>query len=173
MTMDWGTRKNIGRLIVAGSMVYCGLMMSPAGAQETEEPAPWIRLSGKNAGAVGSCSVDQATDNKACYMVRCDAKNGLVFEIEDDMIEEMGLQTARFEIGKYTETIKLDKRSPSRRTIVLSKHPKFLAALTSGVDFATMFSIKAKKIDYSTGFELTDAREQIPPVAKECAARKP
>ncbi|EJZ18808.1 hypothetical protein NE852_29020 (plasmid) [Rhizobium sp. Pop5] len=112
-----------------------------------------------------------ASDIEACYMVRCDAKNGLIFEIGDATVGDMGLRTARFEIGKYKETIRLDGNSPDRRTITLSKHPKLLAALTSGTDFATMFAIKAGEIDYSTGFELTDARDQISRVAKSCPTK--
>ena len=101
-------------------------------------------------------------------MVRCDAKNGLIFEISDATIGEMGLRSARFEIGRYKETIRLEGNSPDRRTTVLSKHPKLLAALTSGADFATMFAVKADVVEYSTGFELTGARDQISRLANGC-----
>ncbi|MBB3657649.1 hypothetical protein FHX15_002891 [Rhizobium sp. BK650] len=113
-----------------------------------------------------------ASDIEACYMVRCDAKNGLIFEIGDATVGEYDLRLARFEIGRYKETIRLDGNRPDRRTIVLSRHPKLLAALTSGADFATMFAIKAGEIDYSTGFELTDARDQISRVAKGCSNKR-
>ncbi|MDR9804167.1 hypothetical protein [Rhizobium hidalgonense] len=112
-----------------------------------------------------------ASDIEACYMVRCDAKNGLIFEIGDATVGENGLRLARFEIGRYKESIRLDGNSPDRRTIVLSRHPKLLAALTSGADFATMFALKAGEIDYSTGFELTGARDQISRVAKSCPTK--
>jgi hypothetical protein len=111
-----------------------------------------------------------ATDIEACYMVRCDAKNGLIFEIGDATVGEMGLRSARFEIGRYKETIRLDGNSPDRRTTVLSKHPKLLAALTSGADFATMYSVKAD-VEYSTGFELTGARDQISRLARGCPTK--
>ncbi|MCJ9693145.1 hypothetical protein MOV76_16185 [Rhizobium sp. PRIMUS64] len=112
-----------------------------------------------------------ASDIEACYMVRCDAKNGLIFEIGDATVGGSGLRLARFEIGRYKETIRLDGNSPDRRTIVLSKHPKLLSALTSGADFATMFAIKAGVIDYSTGFELTGARDQISRLANGCRTK--
>ncbi|RUM23322.1 hypothetical protein EFQ99_21995 [Rhizobium vallis] len=156
---------------VAACVLGACLAASPALAQEVEPPAPWVKLTGSHAGAVGTCSMIDASDIEACYMVRCDAKNGLIFEIGDATIGENGPRLARFEIGRYRETIRLDGNSPDRRTIVLSKHPKLLAALTSGADFATMFAIKAGEIDYSTGFELTDAREQIPRVAKGCPTK--
>jgi hypothetical protein len=114
--------------------------------------------------------VVDATDNEACYMVRCDAKNGLVFEIGDATVGDMGLRSARFEIGTYKETIRLDGHSPDRRTTVLSKHPKLLAALTSGIDFATMYAVEAD-VEYSTGFELTGARDQISRLAKGCPTK--
>jgi hypothetical protein len=103
-------------------------------------------------------------------MVRCDAKNGLIFEIGDATVGEMGLRSARFEIGRYKETIRLDGNSSDRRTIVLSKHPKLLAALTSAADFATMYSVKAD-VEYSTGFELTGARDQISRLARGCPTK--
>ncbi|AHG48735.1 hypothetical protein RLEG12_07320 (plasmid) [Rhizobium leguminosarum bv. trifolii CB782] len=112
-----------------------------------------------------------ASDIEACYMVRCDARTGLIFEIGDATVGESGLRLARFEIGRYKETIRLDGNSPDRRTIVLSRHPKLLAALTSGADFATMFALKAGEIDYSTGFELTGAQDQISRVAKSCPTK--
>ena len=111
-----------------------------------------------------------ASDIEACYMVRCDAKNGLIFEIGDATIGEMGLRSARFEIGRYKEIIRLDGNSPDRRTTALSKHPKLLAALTSGIDFATMYAVEAD-VEYSTGFELTGARDQISRLAKGCAGK--
>jgi len=146
------------------------LAASPALTQEVEPPAPWVKLTGSHAGAVGTCSMVDATDNEACYMVRCDAKNGLIFEIGDATVGEMGLRSARFEIGRYKETIRLDGNRPDRRTTVLSKHPKLLAALTSGADFATMYSVKAD-VEYSTGFELTGARDQISRLARGCPTK--
>ncbi|OWW03242.1 hypothetical protein ATY81_19185 [Rhizobium sp. R72] len=139
-------------------------------AQEVEPPAPWVKLTGSHAGAVGTCSAVDATDNEACYMVRCDAKSGLVFEIGDATVGDMGLRSARFEIGRYKETIRLDGNSPDRRTTVLSKHPKLLAALTSGADFATMYAVEAD-VKYSTGFELTGARDQVSRLAKGCPTK--
>ncbi len=164
------------RPAVAGvvGVAACGfgasLAASPALTQEVEPPAPWVKLTSSHAGAVGTCSVVDATDNEACYMVRCDAKNGLIFEIGDATVGEMGLRSARFEIGRYKETIRLDGNSSDRRTIVLSKHPKLLAALTSGADFATMYSVKAD-VEYSTGFELTGARDQISRLARGCPTK--
>ncbi|EJJ27839.1 hypothetical protein PMI11_03867 [Rhizobium sp. CF142] len=146
------------------------LAASPALTQEVEPPAPWVKLAGSHAGAVGTCSLVDATDNEACYMVRCDAKNGLIFEIGDATVGDMGLRSARFEIGRYKETIRLDGNSPDRRTIALSKHPKLLAALTSGADFATMYAIEAD-VEYSTGFELTGARDQISRLARGCSTK--
>ena len=163
----------VAGVIGVATCVFGGcLAASPALAQEVEPPAPWVKLTGSHAGAVGTCSMIDASDIEACYMVRCDAKNGLIFEIGDATIGEMGLRSARFEIGRYKETIRLDGNSPDRRTTVLSKHPKLLAALTSGADFATMFAIKAGEIDYSTGFELTGAREQISRLAKGCPTKR-
>jgi hypothetical protein len=159
-----------GMVGVAACVFGVCLAASPALAQEVEPPAPWVRLSGSHAGAVGTCSVVDATDNEACYMVRCDAKNGLIFEIGDATVGDMGLRSARFEIGKYKETIRLDGHSPDRRTTVLSKHPKLLAALTSGIDFATMYAVEAD-VEYSTGFELTGARDQISRLAKGCPTK--
>jgi len=146
------------------------LAASPAFAQEVEPPAPWVQLTGSHAGAVGTCSIDEATDNEACYMVRCDPKNGLIFEIFDTTIGEMGLRSAGFEIGRYKETIRLAGNRPDRRTTVLSKHPKFLAALTSGADFATMHAVDAD-VKYSTGFELPGARDQVSRLAKGCPTK--
>ncbi|MBB4237915.1 hypothetical protein [Rhizobium esperanzae] len=160
-----------GVIGVAACVFGACIAASPALTQETEPPAPWVKLTGSHAGAVGTCFMADASDIEACYMVRCDAKNGLIFEIGDATIGENGLRLARFEIGRYKETIRLDGNSPDRRTIVLSRHPKLLAALTSGADFATMFAIKAGEIDYSTGFELTDARGQISRVAKSCPTK--
>ena len=159
-----------GMVGVAGCVFGVCLAASPALAQEVEPPAPWVRLSGSHAGAVGTCSVVDATDNEACYMVRCDAKNGLIFEIGDATVGDMGVRSARFEIGTYKETIRLDGHSPDRRTTVLSKHPKLLAALTSGIDFATMYAVEAD-VEYSTGFELTGARDQISRLAKGCPTK--
>jgi hypothetical protein len=155
---------------VAACVFGASLAASPALTQEVEPPAPWVKLTSSHAGAVGTCSVVDATDNEACYMVRCDAKNGLIFEIGDATVGEMGLRSARFEIGRYKETIRLDGNSSDRRTIVLSKHPKLLAALTSGADFATMYSVKAD-VEYSTGFELTGARDQISRLARGCPTK--
>lgn len=155
---------------VAACVVGVCLAVSPALAQEVEPPAPWVKLTGSHAGAVGTCSIDEPTDNEACYTVRCNAKNGLIFEIGDATVGEMGLRSARFEIGRYKETIRLDGNSPDRRTIVLSKHPKLLAALTSGADFATMYAVEAD-VKYSTGFELTGARDQISRLASGCPTK--
>ncbi|MGM4913333.1 hypothetical protein [Rhizobium sp. 768_B6_N1_8] len=155
---------------VAACVFGASLAASPALTQEVEPPAPWVKLTSSHAGAVGTCSVVDATDNEACYMVRCDAKNGLIFEIGDATVGEMGLRSARFEIGRYKETIRLDGNSSDRRTIVLSKHPKLLAALTSAADFATMYSVKAD-VEYSTGFELTGARDQISRLARGCPTK--
>ena len=158
-----------GVIGVATCVFGTSLVASSALAQEVEPPAPWVKLTGSHAGAVGTCSLVDATDNEACYMVRCEAKSGLIFEIGDATVGEMGLRSVRFEIGKYKETIRLDGNSSDRRTTVLSKHLKLLAALTSGADFATMCSVEAN-VEYSTGFELTGARDQISGLAKECAA---
>lgn len=155
---------------VAACVFGASLAASPALAQEVEPPAPWVKLTGSHAGAVGTCSLVDATDNEACYMVRCDAKNGLIFEIGDATVGDMGLRSARFEIGRYKETIRLDGNSPDRRTIALSKHPKLLAALTSGADFATIYAVKAD-VQYSTGFELTGARDQISRLARGCSTK--
>ncbi|WP_431319860.1 hypothetical protein [Rhizobium sp. YTU87027] len=156
---------------VAACVFGACLTALPVLAQEVEPPAPWVKLTGSHAGAVGTCSLVDATDNEACYMVRCDAKNGLIFEIGDATVGEMGLRSARFEIGRYKETIRLDGNSPDRRTTVLSKHPKLLAALTSGVDFATMYAVEAD-VEYSTGFELTGARDQISRLVKGCPTKR-
>ncbi|RSB81276.1 hypothetical protein EFD55_08350 [Rhizobium pisi] len=156
---------------VTACVFGAGLAASPALTQEVEPPAPWVKLTGSHTGAVGTCSMVDASDIEACYMVRCDAKSGLIFEIGEATVGERGLRSARFEIGKYKETIRLDGNSPDRRTIVLSKHPKLLAALTSGADFATMFALKAGEIDYSTGFELTGARDQISRLANGCRTK--
>jgi len=126
-----------------------------------------VKLSGSHAGEVGTCSTDEPTDNEACYMVRCDIKKGLVFEISDATLGDFGLRSARFEIGKYRETIRLDGKSSNQRSTSLSKHPKLLGALTSGAAFATMYSVEAD-IEYSTGFELTGARKEIAAIAKTC-----
>lgn len=155
---------------VAACVFGACLAASSALAQEVEPPAPWVRLTGSHAGAVGTCSIDEPTDNKACYMVRCDAKKGLIFEIGDATVGEMGLRSARFEIGRYKETIRLDGNSPDRRTTVLSKHSKLLAALTSGADFATIYAVEAD-VKYSTSFELTRAREQISRLARDCSTK--
>ena len=155
---------------VTACLLGACLAASPALTQEVEPPAPWVKLTGSHAGAVGTCSMVDATDIEACYMVRCDAKNGLIFEIGDATVGEMGLRSARFEIGSYKETIRLDGNSPDRRTTVLTKHPKLLAALTSGADFATMYSVKAD-VEYSTGFELTGARDQISRLARGCPTK--
>jgi hypothetical protein len=156
---------------VAACLTFVCLAMPAALAQETEPPAPWVKLGGPHAGAVGTCSTDEPTDNEACYMVRCDAKDGLIFEIGDATLGDMGLRSARFEIGKYKETIRLDGNSSDRRTTLLSKHPKLLAALTSGVDFANMFSVESD-VEYSTGFELEGARDQISRLAKSCPSKR-
>ncbi|OWV98280.1 hypothetical protein [Rhizobium sp. R693] len=158
--------------VVGVAMWWGGVSLAAlsALAQEVEPPAPWVKLTGSHAGAVGTCSAVDATDNEACYMVRCDAKSGLVFEIGDATVGDMGLRSARFEIGRYKETIRLDGNSPDRRTTVLSKHPKLLAALTSGADFATMYAVEAD-VKYSTGFELTGARDQVSRLAKGCPTK--
>lgn len=101
---------------VAACVFGASLAASPALTQEVEPPAPWVKLTSSHAGAVGTCSVVDATDNEACYMVRCDAKNGLIFEIGDATVGEMGLRSARFEIGRYKET-----RSASTGTVPIGE----------------------------------------------------
>lgn len=146
----------------------CLAMALPALAQETEPPAPWVQLNGAHRGAVGTCSTDDA-DNPVCYMVRCDKKSGLVFEISDPTLGDMGLRSARFEIGRFKQTVKLSPSRSDTRSLVLSAQPRFLTALTSGARFATMVSVDAD-VAYSTGFDLQDAPAKIRAVQDRCQA---
>ncbi|QFY64076.1 hypothetical protein FZ934_22825 (plasmid) [Rhizobium grahamii] len=104
-------------------------------------------------------------------MVRCDKKSGLVFEISDPTLGDMGLRSARFEIGRFKQTVKLSGSRSDMRSFVLSTQPRFLTALTSGAHFATMFSVDAD-VAYSTGFDLQDASEKIRTLKDHCPASR-
>ena len=84
-------------------------------AQETEQPRPWIALSGHNAGAVGTCPDVDGGEGNTCYIVRCEKKAGPVFVIQTTGGEEEDVRSVRLGIGGYKAVIKLDKGRSGER----------------------------------------------------------
>jgi len=147
------------------------MMASLANAQdtepaETEPPAPWRHLDGRNTGTVGTCSPDDTGDITICYLVRCD-KGELVFVMQEADIAEFGISKMTFEIGRYKRTIKMPPVRNDEHAISLAKEPKLLAALTSGADWASL-STSGARVEYSTGFELTNAPKLISELRAKC-----
>ena len=136
-------------------------------AQETEQPRPWIALSGHNAGAVGTCPDVDGGEGNTCYIVRCEKKAGPVFVIQTTGGEEEDVRSVRLGIGGYKAVIKLDKGRSGERLVRFSDQPRLLKALTSGRRWADLETVDAP-FHYTTQFELTNAKRRIEHVLKRC-----
>ncbi|MEO5805379.1 hypothetical protein [Devosia sp.] len=144
-------------------------LVAPSVAQEVEPPAPWAQMTGKNAGAAGTCAgLDGSDTDFDCYMVRCDAGQ-LVFVFQPDMDADK-VHGMNVTIGNgYAEKIMFDHMGHGESTIDLASHPRFLAAMVAAKpgDWANWETVDAE-FEYTTFFELTDAGKRIKDVQKTC-----
>lgn len=154
----------IRRLAPALGLLASGI--ANAVAQEPEPPAPWRHLDGRNAGAVGTCSLDEPTNVTTCYLVRCEA-GGLVFVIQASDLADFGVRRMYFEIGRFRQTFPLPPAKLDEQAIDLSKHARLLTALNSGIGWANVEAVEAAT-EYGTGFELTDAPRLISELRRTC-----
>lgn len=136
-------------------------------AQETEQPRPWIALSGHNAGAVGTCPDVDGGEGDTCYIVRCEQRVGPVFIIQTTGGEEGDVRSVRLGIGSYKDVVKLRKGGVGERLARFSDEPRLLKALTSGRRWADLETVDAP-FHYTTQFELTNAKRRIAEVLKRC-----
>ena len=154
------------RAVTVSLIALCTSSLA-AFAQETEQPRPWIALSGHNAGAVGTCPDVDGGEGDTCYIVRCEKKGGPVFVIQTTDGEEGDVRSVRLGIGNYKAVIKLDKGGAGERLARFSDQPRLLKALTSGHRWADLETVDAP-FHYTTQFELTNAKHHIEQVLKRC-----
>lgn len=149
-------------------LVSC-LLPSLSAAQEIERSRPWTEMSGRNAGALGTCPDVDGGEGDTCYIVRCQPKLGLEFVIQHDGIADDDVRSVRIAIGRYRGVIKLVPGAADERVARLADHPDLLKALISGRKWADLETVDAK-FQYSTQFELTEAKARIGRLAKRCKA---
>jgi hypothetical protein len=106
-------------------------LLAAAAAQESEPPAPWKRLDGRDAGAVETCSRDGIAEVTTCDLVRCE-ESRMVFAIRGGDVAAFEVRRTRVRIGRTEQTIRLAAPKGDEQAIALSRRPRLLAALMSG-----------------------------------------
>jgi hypothetical protein len=156
---------------IALALVLTAAAAAPAAlAQQKEQTHPWRAMTGRNAGAVGTC-VTEAGALAGCYLVRCDPARGLVFVVQDDIVESFGVKSYRFVVGKQFDAVyPVARAGKDEAVITLADKPDFLTALRGRRPWMQMFTAQAKN-SYSTGFTLLNAGKMIAQAERRCGKR--
>ena len=133
-------------------------------AQERMVPAPWMMLTGSDAGAAGTCIENDPEEG--CLIVRCHPRRGLELVLREPTLLEPPPPRLEFRIRSWRSTLPFSRVAENEIVTSLIEQHELLRRFAGSRE--VLVFTKGIENGFSTGFELTNAGRHIKRIQAAC-----